>query len=65
MKFGEFKALLSPTFETICIKIENEPADSSINSFGAISAALQDYEISKISFGDDAICLTLKTEASA
>lgn len=63
MKFGEFTALLSPTLETICVKIEGEPGDSSINPFGAISVALQDYDVMKITIGDDEICLTLKEGA--
>lgn len=63
MKFGEFTARLSPYIETICVKIEGEPGDSSINPFGTISDALQDYDVMKISIGDDEICLTLKKEA--
>lgn len=64
MKFGEFTALLSSSTETIGVKIEDEPGYySSINPFGAISAALQDYEILEISAGDEVIHLTLKKGA--
>lgn len=64
MKFGEFTALLSSSTETICVKIEGEPGYYSIiNPFGAISAALQDYDILEISAGDEVIHLTLKKGA--
>ena len=65
MKFGEFTALLSQNSETICVKIEGEPGDSSINPFGSISDALQDYDILEISAGDEVIHLTLKKGAGA
>lgn len=65
MKFGEFTALLSQNIETICVKIEGEPGDSSINPFGSISDALQDYDISIISTYHEFIRLTLKKGAGA
>lgn len=65
MKFGEFTALLSPNLEAIIVKIEDEPGDSSINPFGAISTALRDYDISLISTYDRNIRLTPKKGVSA
>ena len=63
MKFGEFTARLALSTESIFVRIEGEHGDSSINPFGAISDALQDYEISIISTRDGKIRVTLEKEA--